>query len=220
MSADAVALFRPKTPTKLKPFLDLDDESEESDGLYAEELEDGAVLVHTFQPFSVFEESPSEVREWLSQFGDALPEVHEDARGLLFFPDTCEPEGRTYDAVVKEVADAGVWVAISGAEGAESGEQLSALGEDDASPSWPTGALPPIDMNTLQAFAGQLLGDEGAKGPITSFDVAKLFKGVQEELFDALGMTQTPPTAEDGAASEGDDEPAASSQHGTAGTRR
>src|SRR5688572_23227719 len=104
MSADAIAVFHPKDPDQLKPFLDLDDESEESDGLYAEALADGTMLVHTFQPFEVFEQNPGEARAWLSQFGAALPDVHDDPRGLLFFPDTYEPNATTYDAVVAEMA--------------------------------------------------------------------------------------------------------------------
>lgn len=199
--ADAIALFRPKAPDKLKPFLDLDDESEESEGFYAEELEDGTMLVHTFQPFAVFEQNPSEAREWLAQFGEALPEVHDDPRGLLFFPDSCEPEGTTYDAVVEEVADGGVWIATSLVD---DDEDL----EDDAS----LGGLPPIDMQTLQAFAGQLFGAApgGPAGPATSYDVAKLFEGVQQHLLEALGMQEqlgAPPGGESDVEDEDEDEP-------------
>ena len=176
MSADAVALFRPKDAAKLRPFLDLDDETEESDGLYAEALDDGAMLVHTFQPFEVFEQNPDEAREWLAQFGDALREVHEDPRGMLFFPDTCEPDSTSYDAVVTEVGDEGIWIATSS-------EDASEL--DEATAGWPAEALPPIDMQTLQAFAGQLLGGDA---PATSFQVARLFEGVQQELLEALGL--------------------------------
>lgn len=193
MSADAVALFRPKDPAKLRPFLDLDDETEESDGLYAEPLGDGAMLVHTFQPFEVFEQNPDEAREWLAQFGDALPDVHDDPRGLLFFPDSIEPEGTTYDAVVAEVGDEGVWIAtLLAAEDALDGDAAA----------WPPGGLPPIDMQTLQAFAGQLLG--GADAPATSFQVAKLFENVQQDLLEALGMKELPRDEDD--ASAGDDE--------------
>jgi hypothetical protein len=179
MSADAVVLFRPKDPAKLRPFLDLDDESEESEGLYAEALDDGAMLAFTFQPFEVFEQNPGEAREWLAQFGDALPDVHDDPRGLLVFPDTCEPEATTYDAVVAEVGDEGVWLTISDDD---------ASGLDEQAAGWPPGELPPIDMQTLQAFAGQLLGSGDA--PATSFQVAKLFENVQQELLDALGMRE------------------------------
>ncbi len=176
MSADAVALFRPKDAAKLRPFLDLDDETEESDGLYAEALDDGAMLVHTFQPFEVFEQNPSEAREWLAQFGDALPDVHEDPRGMLFFPDTCEPDSTSYDAVVTEVGEEGIWISTS---------LEVASDEDEAYAGWPAEALPPIDMQTLQAFAGQLLGGDA---PATSFQVARLFEGVQQELLEALGI--------------------------------
>lgn len=182
MSADAVALFRPKDPAKLRPFLDLDEESDESDGLYAEALDDGAMLVFTFQPFEVFEQNPDEAREWLSQFGDALPDVHDDPRGLLFFPDTCEPETTTYEAVVTEVGDEGVWIGVA---------QEDASEPEDQAEGWPGAGLPlpPIDMETLQAFAGQLLG--GGEAPATSFQVAKLFENVQQELLEALGMQES-----------------------------
>src|SRR5262245_35221486 len=110
MSADAIAVFHPKDPEKLKPFLDLDDESEESEGLYAEELADGSMLVHTFQPFEIFAQDPNEARTWLTQFGEALADIHDDPRGILFFPDTYEPTATTYDAVVGELADKGVWI--------------------------------------------------------------------------------------------------------------
>jgi hypothetical protein len=198
MSADAVAVFRPRSFEKLRPFLDLDEESDESEGLYAELLDDGAVLVHTFQPFELFEQNPSAAREWLEQFGDVLPDVHDDARGLLFFPDSCEPEGTTYDAVAAEVADEGVWIA-------------TALVDEDAGDA---AVLPPIDMAALQAFAGQLLGGpEGAEAPATSYDVARLFEGVQQQLLEALGMAEQdrlPPEADDaprdGDGDEEDDE--------------
>ena len=178
MSADAVAVFRPRDPAKLRPFLDLDDESEESEGLYAEALDDGAMLVFTFQPFEVFEQNPDEAQEWLAQFGEALADVHDDPRGLLFFPDTCEPEATTYDAVVTEVGERGVWIAVSPDDSSELGDQEG----------WPAGGLPPIDMTTLQAFAGQLLG--GGDAPATSFQVAKLFENVQQELLEALGIPE------------------------------
>jgi hypothetical protein len=166
---DAIAIFRPKDLERLKPFLDLDDESEDSDGLYAEPLEDGAVLVHTFQPFDVFEENPAEARAWLAQFGAALADVHDDPRGLFFFPDSSEPDATTYEAVIAEVANEGIWIATG-------------LVDDDDE------GLPPIDMDMLQAFAGQLLGPDGKGAPATSYDVGKLFENVQQQLLDALGV--------------------------------
>lgn len=177
--ADAVALFRPRSLEALKPFLDLDDESEESDGLYAESLDDGSILVHTFQPYAAFAADEAAASEWLAQFGDALPEVHADPRGLLFFPDTCEPEARTYEDVVREVEAEGTWIATS-----EVADDLAALG-------LPLGALPPgVDFAQLQELAAQLVGGGGAGGPqaqATSFDIGRMFEGVQQQLMEALG---------------------------------
>lgn len=111
-SADAIVVFHPRDPSKLEPFLDLDEDSEESEGIYAEKLDDGTYLVHTFQPFDVFLQNPDEALNWLEQFGDALDDIHDDPRGLLFFPDDLEPDGATYDAVIAEVADKGLFVPL------------------------------------------------------------------------------------------------------------
>lgn len=160
MSADAVAVFHPVHVDRLKPFLDLDDESDESDGLYAEELDDGTFLVHTFQPFEVFAENPSEARVWLSQFGDALPDVHDDPRGLLFFPDTHEPAATSYDAVVAEMADKGVFI--------------STMLHDE-----PEASQPSLDLGALQALQSG-----------SSFEIGRLFQDVQQQLVEALGVEE------------------------------
>lgn len=179
--ADAVAVFRPRDLERLKPFLDLDDESESSDGLYAELLEDGAVLVHTFQPFAAFAEDPGAGAEWLAQFGEALAVVHDDPRGLLVFPDTLEPEGRTYEAVLQEVEHDGVWI------GPEEGDP-AAFG---------------IDIAALSEMAGRMA--QGGAAP-TSFELGQVLSGVQQQVLDALALVaeQRP----DGDVGEGeDDEP-------------
>ena len=131
---DAVALFRPVRPDALTPFLDLDDDAEESNGIYAEALEDGSFLLYTFQPFEAFTEDPSVAHAWLAQFGEALAEVHEDPRGVMFFPDDVEPEATTYEGVIEEVGDDAFWVSLAGG----------------------------IDVDALRALAGQLL--EGIQG--------------------------------------------------------
>ena len=51
--------------------------------------------------------------------------------------------------------------------------------------------MPPIDLQALQAAAGQLLGQDGSNAPVTSFDVGKLFEGVQQQLLDALSLAET-----------------------------
>lgn len=177
MGTDAIALLRPRDPSALEPYLDLDEDSEESDGLYAEVLEDGAVLVHTFQPFAAFAGHPLEGRAWLSQFGSKLPLVHDDARGVLFFPESCEPSGETYEAVVAEVEGAGVWVparALSDVEQATRGggeradlvESLASSLQFGASPEQMASAVAALQKNVLEALGlggveeGELDGED------------------------------------------------------------
>ena len=76
--------------------------------------------------------------------------------------------------------------------------------EDEAS----LAGLPPIGMETLQAFAGQLLGavEGGPTGPATTFEVAKLFEGVQQHLLEALGMQEQMGTAPGGETGVEDDD--------------
>lgn len=181
--ADAVALFRPRRLEALKPFLDLDDESEESEGIYAEALDDGSFLLHTFQPFALFAENDDVAHAWLEQFGDALDDVHDDPRGILFFPDSIEPEVSTYAGVVAEVGEEGVWVPLSA--------------ELDANAL--AAALPGVDMAALQALAGQLMGGapDGKNAAVSSFDIAKMFEGMQGQLVEALGL-ELPPDSRGG----------------------
>lgn len=112
--SDAVVVFHPPDPSKLEPFLDLaeEEEAEESEKIYAEKLDDGTYLLFTFQPFEVFLENPDEALHWLDQFGDGLADLHDDPRGFLFYSDDLEPEGTTYDAVIAELADKGLFVPI------------------------------------------------------------------------------------------------------------
>lgn len=194
MGNDAVVLFRPKDPNKLRPFLDLDDESDESEGLYAEELEDGSVLVHTFQPYAVFAAHPNEGRSWLGQFGPVLPFVHDDPRGLLFFPESCDPAASTYEDVVREIGDRGTWVP----QKALSPEETRAYSEANAREVEElrrvterlTGGAdeddPPAEVDA-HAFAAKLLaGEAGDVDP--SFAAAKLLESVQKRVLEAFGM--------------------------------
>jgi len=185
MSVDAVALFRPRSPAALKAYLDIDDESDESDGFYAEALDDGSVLVHTFQPYAAFEASPIEGRAWLSEFGEDLPLVHHDARGCLFFPDVCAPRGRTYDAVVAEIESAGIWIPAVPltAEEAQALEASMAALEDEmlrivmaARPGEPM-AADRESMIALQKQAMDALAMQAEGGPR---------QGLCEDLFDTL----------------------------------
>lgn len=163
MSSDAIALLRPRDFHALEPFLDLDDDSEESDGLYADVLADGAVLVHTFQPFEAFAASPGEGRAWLSQFGESLPLVHDDPRGVLFFPDDLEPDATTYEAVVEAASSGGVWIEATApdaaAEGGDLLGKLAASLQFGASPDDLASAVSAMQKSVLDALGLGGLGD-------------------------------------------------------------
>lgn len=182
MSTDAIALLRPRDFHALEPFLDLDEDSEESDGLYADVLADGAVLVHTFQPFEAFAADPGEGRAWLAQFGEQLGLVHDDPRGVLFFPDELEPDAASYAAVVEAVEAGGVWIPTH--------------------PTAPSEAAPSPDaegQGLLQKLAASL--QFGA----SPHDLATAVTALQKNVFDALGLGGL--AAGDGAEGlEGDDE--------------
>lgn len=171
--ADAVAIFHPVRREALLPFLDLDDDSDASDGIYAEELEDGAFLLFTFQPYAQFMATPAYGKLWLAQFGEEMGEIHDDPRGVLFFPDTLEPDAQTYAAVVAEVGDKGVFVQPTTADEAAA-------------------AVAGIDPALLQALAEQLLGaspsPDGSTNLPTSFDIGKLLGGMQAQLMATMGI--------------------------------
>lgn len=46
----------------------------------------------------------------MTQFGDALSELHTDPRDVFFYPDIAEPTARTYEAVIRELRQTGIWV--------------------------------------------------------------------------------------------------------------
>jgi hypothetical protein len=72
-------------------------------------LDDGSVLLSVMQAFG----SAFELRVVLAHaFAGALEEIHDDPRGLLAFPDVCEPRARTYEGIVAEVGAAGVWLPL------------------------------------------------------------------------------------------------------------
>jgi hypothetical protein len=108
MGIDAVAILHPKDPKKIRAHID-----PHEPGTLLVPLEDGTILFHSFMRFGSLENEPGTVRQWLEQtFGKDLPLVHDDPRGVLVFPDICEPRAQKYDALVKEVESAGFWVPL------------------------------------------------------------------------------------------------------------
>lgn len=191
MPADAIALLRPKDPEKLRPYLDLDDD-EESDGHYAEELSDGAFMVHTFQPFAVFQGDHDEGRLWLEGLGDALPHAHDDSRGVLFFPDDLEPEGTTYEEIVATVEKRGIWIPPMPLGQAEAADRNARLAKDIEDAKRMVAALTggeggaAANPEELEALARRLQGSTEGIDP--AFGVAKMFEDVQRQMMSALGL--------------------------------
>ena len=66
-----------------------------------------ASLFNTFNRFDGT--APDEHALALRRVLGSLLDAHDDPRGILFFPDVCEPGAKSYDAIVREVESAGVW---------------------------------------------------------------------------------------------------------------
>jgi hypothetical protein len=101
MSIDLVAILRiANMPAPRSPFGERGRVEHRAD----------ATLYHTFARFSGCD--PDEHALHLRRvLGDAL-DAHDDARGIMCFPDVCEPRAGTYAALVDEVWSAGVWAPI------------------------------------------------------------------------------------------------------------
>lgn len=135
MTPNAVALLRPRSLPKLAEHID-PDEARMVDFLY-----DGSVLYRTgiAYPPMTFDELIA--RAWLTGFGDDLAELHDDPRGVLFFPESLRLRGCSYREIVREVGYAGIWVRASTLSLEEQYEQHVALTWDikrysSAPPRW------------------------------------------------------------------------------------
>jgi hypothetical protein len=119
-------------------------------------LADGVIL-HTPLDFA---SEPEELSVSLAtELGQALFE-HDDPRGIFFIPSVAAPQGKTYEAVIAEVGEGGVW-GPSAAQLAESVQQADfseILGGMLAQ-------LPPSLMSSAQAA---MSGDRDALGAMTS----------------------------------------------------
>jgi hypothetical protein len=139
MGIDAVVLLHVKSK---KPFR----EGFERLGLPAsclDPLDDDAVLLSTLEPFGADRAATTfELRTLLARtFGTTLEEIHDDPRGVLAFPDVCEPSARTYEGVAAEVGGAGVWLPLEPPSHAEMLERMTAMLSDvDALVAPPAGA--------------------------------------------------------------------------------
>jgi len=135
MTPNAVALLRPRSLRKLSEHLD-DEEARSVSFLY-----DGAVLYQTGIAFPPMTFDELIARAWLTGFGDDLADLHDDRRGVLFFPENLRVRGCSYAEIVKEVGYAGIWVKASTLTVKEQYEQHVALTWDikrfsSAPPRW------------------------------------------------------------------------------------
>src|SRR5262245_11272657 len=69
-------------------------------------LDDG-FLLDTGAPFSTDPDDLSDLVH--SQLGPDLASQHSDPRGLFFLPSVASPAARSYEGVISEIADGGVW---------------------------------------------------------------------------------------------------------------
>lgn len=119
-------------------------------------LSDG-VLVHTTSAFS------SDPEELTMALATALGEAvfaHDDPRGIFFVPSVAAPKATSYDALIAEVGEGGVWgpSPIQIAESVQQTDFGALLGSM-------LSQLPPSLMSSAQAALG---GDSDALGAMTS----------------------------------------------------
>lgn len=167
--SDAIVVFHPVDASKLEPLLDLDEDSSDSPNPYAEKLDDGTYLVHTFQPFATFTEDPELLGDWLEHFAEVIEVMHDDPRGLFVFPDDVELEAEGYAALVDEVGDRGAFFMLD-----------------------PEDAIEGLDMDALGAIASQFM-QGAAPGGAGSFEIGQLIQNMQGQIAEALGV-QLPKT--------------------------
>ncbi|MDB4976016.1 MAG: hypothetical protein JWN48_4357 [Myxococcaceae bacterium] len=160
----------------------------QTDGATRVDRLDDAVLVHTGAEFAA---EPEDLAEALiARVGAEALADHDDPRGILFIPDVAAPQARTYEAVVAEVGEGGVWAELESADepgqDADFGALLgnvfaqlppSLLAAASSAASGDRGSLDQVAAQVqallgsspaLQSLAGQLSGMLGQAGGTTS----------------------------------------------------
>jgi hypothetical protein len=157
---------------------------------------DDALLLRLDEDFSREPEALSRIVRAL--VGEALDRQHRDPRGILFIPDVAVPKARSYDAVIEEVGEGGVWGPLPkdlplAAAGAGSMDGLGALLGNML------GQLPTSVLESAQAAAQ---GDPGAFQAVSS-QLQNLMgnnselQGMAGQLAQALEKTAPPSAAEE-----------------------
>jgi hypothetical protein len=144
---------------------------------------DDAVLVHTGHSFATEPEQLVEALEAL--IGESSLAQHDDPRGVLFVPDVAAPKAQSYDAVVDEVGEGGVWAAPALASYGSSPDFGALLGNMLAQ-------LPP---SLLSAASSAAQGDRGALDAVSAQVQALLGSSPQlQQLAGQLGGMLGQPT--------------------------
>jgi len=180
MPIQALALLRLKTlPTGSAP-------------TRIERLDD-AVLVYTGASFAT---EPEQLAEALAGLvGESTLAEHDDPRGILFIPDVAAPKARSYEAVVEEVGEGGVWAAPA----------LDAYGAAPDLGALLGSMLAQLPPSLLSAASSAAQGDRGALDAVSAQVQALLGSSPQlQQLAGQLGgmLGQAAPGAPAPAGSE------------------
>ncbi len=154
-------------------------------GLRVEPLEDAA-LVHTGEDFA--SEPAALTIQLYASLGAELESEHDDPRGIFYFPEVAAPKARTYEGVIEEVGEGGMWGPLPSAletDGAGGFEGLfgQLLGQLPNSLLGAATAAAQGDASALQAMTREVQALMGSSSE---------FRGLAEQLAGALGQPGSP----------------------------
>jgi hypothetical protein len=152
MPIEALALLRISDPSVLGPRTAAAEVS-------FRQLSDGLIV----QTGHAFAAEPDALRSaLLARIGSAALAQHHDARGILFLPDVAAPVGSSYDAVVSEVGEGGVWSPPSDAQ------QASPFGEAGGLGALLGSVMSQLPPSLLSAASAAAQGDPAALNAVSA----------------------------------------------------
>lgn len=191
MPIDAIAVLR-VPPTALNETLGeptVDGELHTYEGsVTIEPLEDGIRLHLGLR----FDDEPARLGLRIRKLLGALADQHTDERGAYVYPDVASSSESTYSALIEDMGEGGMFVAIASADDAKLGAS-DAMGIFDAVQGMMGGDLlgqmqqalsdPSGDaMKSLAAMAGQLLQDDAIRAQVQGAAEKMLGEGALEGL--------------------------------------
>lgn len=143
MGISALALLRLREPSAL-----------DVSSLQVTPLDD-AVLLHTHASFA---NEPEDLSETVFELvGPGYRAAHDDLRGIFFVPDVAMPKARTYDGVIEEIGEGGVWGPLPGESG-----QPGELASSAALGALLGGILQQMPQSVLDSVGDAARGKPGA----------------------------------------------------------